>query len=46
VGQISEETVARIGKLPIEQLEQLGEDLLDFNTSQDLADWFQRFADS
>jgi Domain of unknown function (DUF4351) len=32
--------------LPIEQLEQLGVDLMDFNGSQDLADWFQRFASS
>jgi predicted transposase YdaD len=41
VGQISEETASKIGELPIEQLEQLGEDLLDFNNSQDLVDWFQ-----
>ncbi len=41
VGQISEETASKIGDLPIEQLEQLGEDLLDFKSSQDLADWFQ-----
>jgi Domain of unknown function (DUF4351) len=32
--------------LPIEQLEQLGVDLMDFTGSQDLADWFQRFASS
>jgi hypothetical protein len=42
VGQISQVTIAKIGELSIEQLEQLGEDLLDFNSSQDLADWFQR----
>jgi hypothetical protein len=41
VGQISEETASKIGELPIEQLEQLGEDLLDFNNNQDLVDWFQ-----
>jgi Domain of unknown function (DUF4351) len=41
VGQISDETVSKIEELPIEQLEQLGEDLLDFRNSQDLADWFQ-----
>jgi hypothetical protein len=41
VGQVSEGIMAKIEKLPIEQLEQLGEDLLDFNSSQDLADWFQ-----
>jgi hypothetical protein len=46
VGQVSEEIVAKIGELPIEQLEQLGEDLLDFNDSQDLANWFQHFKNS
>ncbi len=46
VGLVSDETVARIGKLPIDQLEQLGEDLLDFSISQDLTDWLQRSADS
>jgi Domain of unknown function (DUF4351) len=40
-GLVSEETVAKIGKLPIDQLEKLGEDLLDFGSSQDLADWLQ-----
>ncbi len=43
-GQVSEELLEIIGKLPIDQLEQLGEDLLDFSTSQDLADWLQHFA--
>jgi hypothetical protein len=46
VGQVSEETLEIIGKLPIDPLEQLGEDLLDFSSSQDLADWFQRSEDS
>ncbi len=46
VGQVSEEILERIGKLPIDQLEQLGEDLLDFSSSQDLTDWLQRAADS
>jgi hypothetical protein len=32
--------------LPIEQLEQLGVDLMDFTGSNDLADWLQRFAGS
>ena len=40
-GQVSEETVAKIGKLPIDQLEQLGEDLLDFKSSNDLTEWLQ-----
>jgi hypothetical protein len=46
VGEISEETVAKISKLPIDQLEQLGEDLLDFTSSNDLAEWFQHFDSS
>jgi hypothetical protein len=41
---LSEETLAKIRVLPIGQLEQLGEDLMDFNGSKDLADWLQRFA--
>jgi Domain of unknown function (DUF4351) len=28
---------------PIGQLEQLGEDLMDFTGSKDLTDWLQRF---
>jgi lambda repressor-like predicted transcriptional regulator len=44
--QLSEETLAKIKGLPIEQLEQLGEDLMDFTGSKDLADWLQRFAGS
>jgi Domain of unknown function (DUF4351) len=31
---------------PIGQLEQLGEDLMDFTGSKDLVDWLQRFASS
>jgi phosphopantetheinyl transferase len=31
--------------LPIEQLEQIGVDLMNFTGSKDLADWLQRFAD-
>jgi hypothetical protein len=46
VGQVSEEMLEIIGKLPIDPLEQLGEDLLDFSSSQDLADWLQRSANS
>jgi Domain of unknown function (DUF4351) len=42
MGQVSEEALATIGKLSIEQLQQLGEDLLDFTDSSDLAHWLQR----
>ncbi len=52
--QLSDETLAKIMALPIAplapraigQLEQLGEDLMDFTGSKDLADWLQRFAGS
>ncbi len=46
IGKVSEETLLRIKALPIEQVEQLGEDLMDFTGSNDLAEWFQRFAGS
>jgi hypothetical protein len=41
-GQISKEMLAKIEALPIDQLEQLALDLLDFTTSNDLAEWLQR----
>jgi hypothetical protein len=41
-GQLSEEMLAKIEALPIDRLEQLAIDLLDFTTSDDLAEWFQR----
>jgi Domain of unknown function (DUF4351) len=44
--QLSEETLAKIESLPIGQLEQFGEDLMDFTCSEGLAEWLQRFADS
>jgi hypothetical protein len=44
--QLSEEILGKIKALPIGQLEQLGEDLMDFTGSKDLADWLQRFANS
>jgi hypothetical protein len=44
--QLSDETLAKINALPIGQLEQLGEDLMDFTSSKDLVDWLQRFASS
>jgi hypothetical protein len=42
-GQLSEEMLAKIEALPIDQLEQLALDLLDFTTSNDLAEWLQRY---
>ncbi len=44
IGKVSEETLPKIEELPIEQLEQLGEDLMDFTSSKDLTDWLQHFA--
>jgi Domain of unknown function (DUF4351) len=42
LGNLSEETLAKVVSLPIDQLEQLAEDLLNFSDSNDLADWLQR----
>jgi hypothetical protein len=43
VGMVSEETAIEIRKLPIDRLEQLATDLLDFTGSNDLAEWLQRY---
>jgi hypothetical protein len=43
VGGVSEETAIEIRKLPIDQLEQLAIDLLDFTNSNDLVEWLQRY---
>jgi hypothetical protein len=42
-GKVSDEILAKIEALPIEQLEKLGEDLLDFTGSGALADWLQQY---
>jgi Domain of unknown function (DUF4351) len=42
-GQLSKEMLAKIEALPIDQLEQLALDLLDFTTSNDLVEWLQRY---
>lgn len=41
LGNISPELVASIESLPLEDLESLGEALLDFNSIKDLQDWLQ-----
>ncbi len=41
VGQISPEVRSLIQQLPLTQLEQLGEALLNFGSVQDLTDWLQ-----
>jgi predicted transposase YdaD len=40
LGSISPEVRSRVNSLTIEQLESLGEDLLDFTQISDLLDWF------
>lgn len=40
--QLAPEMRSQIQQLPIAQLEELGEALLDFSSVQDLTDWLQR----
>ena len=39
IGEISPELEAKVMSLPIDILENLGEDLLDFNSIDDLTNW-------
>ena len=39
-GPLAPATEASINKLPLEQLELLGDDLLDFKSPADLSEWF------
>ncbi|MBV8883261.1 MAG: Rpn family recombination-promoting nuclease/putative transposase [Chroococcidiopsidaceae cyanobacterium CP_BM_RX_35] len=41
LGQLAPEVRSQIQQLPIEQLEELGEALLDFSSMQDLMDWLE-----
>jgi len=41
VGQITPEVRSQIQQLPLVQLEELGEAILDFDSMQDLTDWLQ-----
>jgi len=41
LGQVAPELRAQIQQLPVAQLEELGEALLDFSSAQDLTDWLQ-----
>jgi len=41
LGQVAPEVRAQIQQLPVAQLEELGEALLDFSSAQDLTDWLQ-----
>jgi len=43
-GELPADVQARIGALAIDQLEQLGEALLDFKTLADLTNWFEQHA--
>ena len=42
VGSISSEIETQIRELPVDQLEDLGEALLDFSSEQDLLTWLNR----
>jgi len=41
LGQLTKEVRSQIQQLPVKQLEELGEALLDFSSMQDLTDWLQ-----
>lgn len=41
LGKILPETETKIRELPLSQIEELGEDLLDFSQPSDLDDWLQ-----
>lgn len=41
LGQITPEMRSQIQQLPVAQLEELGEALLDFSSTQDITDWLQ-----
>jgi seryl-tRNA synthetase len=41
IGEIPQELVTQISDLSLQQLESLGEALLDFQTQTDLIDWFE-----
>jgi hypothetical protein len=43
LGTIEPTTITTITTLPLEQIEQLAEDLLDFQVPQDLTDWLQNY---
>jgi predicted transposase YdaD len=40
LGSLDADSRGRLGDLPLQQLEQLAEDLLDFTEPGDLQDWF------
>ena len=41
LGQLTLEMRSQIQQIPVEQLEELGEALLDFSSMQDLTDWLR-----
>jgi hypothetical protein len=45
VGNISQATSEQVEQLSADRLEKLGEDLLDFTGSKDLANWLQQYGD-
>jgi heme oxygenase len=41
-GVLSEEVIEKIGRLPIEQIERLGGDLIDFSDAEELTAWLDQ----
>lgn len=46
VGELPQDVRQRIESLPLEQLENLGEALLDFTSMADLQEWLEAIADN
>lgn len=42
IGAIPQDLIAQIQELPVEQIESLGEALLDFQSLSDLVSWLER----
>jgi hypothetical protein len=42
IGEIPQNLIAQIQELPVEEIESLGEALLDFQSLSDLASWLER----
>lgn len=45
IGNVSPELEIRVRNIPIDKLEDFGEALLDFNSTQDLTDWLDNYFD-
>ncbi|MGI0482107.1 DUF4351 domain-containing protein [Geminocystis sp. CENA526] len=45
IGSVSPELEIRVRNIPVDKLEDFGEALFDFNSSQDLKDWLDNYSD-